>query len=173
MSYARSKRAIVKVENILKQLLEAKDDLAFPATEPQKLAYAIHEGLKSVAVYPEFSTYAELRNKFTFRVRQGKVIAEMKNKEIESIVAVRQQLSKMIIPVVSSVLGIVGAATSHKAPEMYFPDARINANELSELFQWSEPAGYYIINHDDMGLTITRTHPGEMNWTPKTKENGA
>ena len=172
MSYARSKRSVIKVENILKQLLEAKDDLIFQSLEPQKLAYHIHEGMRSVAFYPEYSLYTQLRDKFVIRVRSNKVVAELRNKTIVALATVSEQLGKMTIVDVDNVMSVIGACVKHKAGEIYFPAAQFNDTMLNELYQWSEPAGYFIINHGVMGITLTRVHPGEINFVPKVKENG-
>lgn len=160
------------MELILKQLNDAQDDLIFQSLEPHKLAYHIHEALKSAAIFPEFHEYAQLRDKFIIRIKYNKVIAELRSKPQVGLAIIKEQLAKMTIVDISSVLGIVGAAVTHKAADMLFPEARLNEQGLGELYQWSEPAGYYIINHGDNGLTLTRVHPGELNWTPKTKENG-
>lgn len=172
MAYARSKKSVLKLESVLKQLVEAKDDLVFQSLEPHRLAYSIHEALKSAAIYPEFYHYSLLRDKYTIRIKSNKVVAELKSKIIVGETIIREQLGKMTIVEVSDIMGVVGAAVTHKAGEMFFPDAHFTVEGLSELYQWSEPAGYFIINHGDNGLTLTRVHPGEMNWTPKTKTNG-
>jgi hypothetical protein len=172
VSYARSKKSVTKVEQVLKQLLEAQEDMVFLSQEPHKLAYAIHEGLKSSAIYPEFQKYAELRDKFTIRIRNGKVLAELKHRAPIPLGVVREQLGKMTLREITSATGIVGAAVANKSTEIYFPDAKLDSSSLSELYQWTEPAGYYIINHGDNGLTLTKIHPGEMNYTPISKVNG-
>ncbi len=172
MSYARSKKSVYRVELVLKQLLEAKDDLTFQSIEPQKLAYHIHEALKSAAIYPEFQEYALLRDKYTIRIRNNKVVAELKSKLSIGISVIREQLGKMTIVDVNNVTSIVGAAVTHKVPEMLFPDAHLSDISLSELYMWAEPAGYFIINHGDNGLTLTREHPGEMNYVPSKNGSG-
>lgn len=161
------------MESLLKQLVEAKDDLVFQSLEPHKLAYSIHEALKSAAIYPEFQHYSLLRDKYTIRIRSNKVIAELKSRAtVIGIGQIKEQMGKMNIVDVNTIMGVIGAAVANKAGEMYFPDAHFTDEGLAELYQWSEPAGYFIIHHGDNGLTLTRVHPGEMNWTPKTKENG-
>lgn len=172
MSYARSKKSVHRVEFVLKQLLEAKDDLIFQSIEPQKLAYHIHEALKSAAIYPEFSEYSKLRDKYTIRIRNNKVIAELKSKPIVGLSIIKEQLGKMTIVDVSSALGIIGAAVTHKISDMLFPDAHLNNHELNELYLWAEPSGYFIINHGDNGLTLTREHPGELNYVPSKNGSG-
>lgn len=166
MPYARSRKAILRVESILKELLNAQDDVTYQSLEPQKLSYQLHEALKSALVYPEYALYAPLREKFTIRLRAGKVVAELKHKQLVALKIVREQLSKMTVPEVNTVLGIVGAAVTHKASEMYFPDAKLGDSELATLENWATPAGYFIVNNYDNGVTLTKTNPGEMTWQP-------
>lgn len=170
MPYARSRKAILRVESILRELLAAEDDIVYQSLEPQKLSYHIHEALKSAAVYPEYAHYAPLRDKFTIRLRAGKVVAELKHKQLVALKVVREQLSKMTVPEVNTVLGIVGAAVTHKASEMYFPDAQLDDSNLRTLENWATPAGYFIVNNYDKGVTLTKVNPGEMAWQPS--ENG-
>jgi hypothetical protein len=172
VSYARSKKAILKVESVLKDLLEATDDIAFVSTEPQRLAYCIHEALRSAAVYPEYTNYAELRNKFVIRVKSNKVLAEIRNRQPVALKIMKEQLSKMTLDEVTDVLGIVGAAVKHKATELHFPLAILSQDDLRTLYNWTVTSGYHIIHHDNAGLTLTKVHPGELAWIPSESNNG-
>lgn len=168
MPYARSRKAIMRVEPILRELLNAQDDVTYQSLEPQKLSYQLHEAFKSALVYPEYALYAPLRDKFTIRLRAGKVVAELKSKQLVALKVVKEQLSKMTIVEVNTVLGIVGATVTHKASEMYFPDAKLGEGELATLENWATPAGYFIINNYDNGVTLTKVNPGEMAWSPSS-----
>lgn len=172
MPYARSRKAIVRVESILRELLAAEDDVVYQSLEPTKLAYQIHEALKSASIYPEYSHYTPLRDKYTIRLRAGKVVAELKHKQLVALKVVREQLSKMTVPEVNTVLAIVGAVLTHKASEMYFPAAKLIESDLIALAGWATPAGYFIINNYDNGVTLTKTNPGEMTWQPQSSNNG-
>jgi hypothetical protein len=151
--------------------MNSNEDIIFQSLEPQKLAYSLHEALRAVGVYPEFQDYTKLRDKYHIRLRAGKVIAELKGKQVVALVV--EQLSKMVVKDITDALGIVGAATMHKAAEFYFPDAKLTHEDLISLYNWAEPVGYHIINSEEAGITLTKNHPGEMAWTPNTKNNGA
>lgn len=166
MSYNRSKQAIIRVEHILRDLVNAQDDCVFQSLEPAKLAYNIHEAFKSATIFPEYASYASLGTKFKIRLRQGKVVAELRSKQVLALRIVQDQLSKMVLDSIENVMGIVGACVTHKATEMYFPNAHLTENELVSLLAWATPAGYFIINNDDAGVTLTKTNPGEMTWSP-------
>ncbi len=78
----------------------------------------------------------------------------------------------MTVPEVNTVLAIVGAVLTHKASEMYFPDAKLNESDLVALAGWATPAGYFIINNYDNGVTLTKSNPGEMVWVPTGNGDG-
>jgi len=172
MPYARSKKAIQRVEHILRELLTATDDVVYQSLEPAKLAYQLHEGLKSAAVYPEYQAYADLRAKFVIRLKPGRVLLEFRGRPLVALKVVREQLSKMTVPEVADALGIVGAALTHKASEMVFPDAILNDDALATLHRWTSENGYHIINNYDRGVTLTKTHPGELAWEPPSNNGG-
>lgn len=166
MPYTRSRGAVQRVEPILRELLTATDDVIYQSLEPQKLSYQLHEALKSAGIYPEYAHYSALRDKFTIRLRAGKVVAEIKHRPLVALKVVTDPHSKMTIPEVNTVLGIVGAAVTHKAGEIYFPDAKLDESNLLTLSGWATPAGYFIINNYDNGVTLTKTDPGVVSWTP-------
>lgn len=166
MSYTPTKNAVIKVEYILKDLLNAQDDCAFGSLEPQKLAYHIHEAMASVNVLEEYTQYRGLKDKFRFRVRQGKVVAELKGKPVDAFRLVQETLSKMRIDEVDNVVGIIGACLANKVTEIYFPSAVLREDDLRTLLTWTEDTSWYIINHDEAGVTLTKTNPGELAWSP-------
>lgn len=166
MSYTTSRESVHRVEHILKDLLNATDDCVFVSPEPHKLAYQLHEALSNVAAYAEFTQYINIKSKYRVRVRQGKVVAELRGKEVVALKVVQEQLAKMRVADVTNVIGIVGACHIHKqATELYFPDAKLSALELATLYNWSDPAGFFIIHNGDAGVTLTRV-ASELAWSP-------
>lgn len=168
MSYSRNKNALKRVQKILDDMLKAPEgeDIAFISTNPLKLSYQLHEAFDVADTYPEFANYRPLKKLFKVRVRFDRVVCERKGKPVDAKAILEQQLSKMTIDNVADILGIIGAATKHKATEMYFPKAILTDDDLSKLYKWTSISGYYIINNYDVGITITKNNPGELAYEP-------
>lgn len=171
MAYARSKKSVTRIEPLLDQLLTSSDDVIFRCDEPQKVAYQLHEALKSAGFFPEYQKYLVIRDKFTIRTRAGKVIAELKTRPIiDSIKGMKVPPPKVTIDAVLNPLEIVGATIANNKPEeIYFPVSKLSEAELSELYIWASFVNYFIINHGDNGVTLTKDKPQFplAAWEPK------
>jgi hypothetical protein len=168
MSYSRNKNALKRVQKILDDMLKAPEgeDISFVSTSPVKLSYQLHEAFDVADTYMEYVQYRPLKKLFKIRVRSDRVVCERKGKPVDAKAILEQQLSKMTIDNVEDILGVIGAATKHKASEMYFPKAVLEDDELSKLYKWTSISGYYIINNYDVGITITKVNPGELAYEP-------
>ena len=171
MSYSRNKNALKRIQKLLDSLLAHldngnTDDIVLVSTEPIKLAYQIHEGLKVADIYPEYAKYRKLIEVYKFKTKYDKVIAERRDKIVEAKTILNQQLSKMVVEEAIDVMSIIGAATKHKANELYFPNVVLENGELDRLYEWCKPAGLFIINNQDLGITLTKSDPGELRYEP-------
>ena len=156
------------MQKILDDMMKAPEgeDIAFLSTNPIKLGYQLHEAFDVADTYPEFANYRPLKKLFKVRVRADRVVCERKGKPVDAQAILNEQLSKMTIDTVSDILGIIGAATKHKASELYFPKAVLEADELDKLYKWTSISGYYIINNYDVGITLVKNNPGELAYVP-------
>lgn len=171
MSYSRSKNALKRVQKLLDSLLTHldngdTDDVSFASTEPVKLSYQIHEGLRVADIYPEFHKYRKLTEVYRFKTKFDKVMAERRDKIVEAKTTLSKQLSKMVVNDAYDVISIIGAATKNKVNELYFPNVILENGELDKLYVWCKPAGYFIINNQDLGITLVRSNPGELAYEP-------
>ena len=168
MSYSRNKNALKRVQKILDDMLKAPEgeDISFMSTNPVKLAYQLHEALDVADTYMEFVKYRPLRKLFKFRTRFDRVVAECKAKPVDAKAILSDQLSKMTVDDVADVLGIIGAATKHKANELYFPKAILTDDDLNKLHKWTSMSGLFIINNYEVGITIVKNNPGELAYEP-------
>lgn len=171
MGYSKSTRAVQRVKKFLDEMLQNDGQLEWPNADPSKLAYQINDGIhaaKANALNKEknpvepFATYSRLKSKFIIRVAAGKVIAEPR--DVIPLDTIVSGMSRLTLHNLSDVLEIVGAAIKHNAPEMFFPDADEFA-DLPQLYTWAVRNGYFIIPSDD-GITLTKTDPGDIAWTP-------
>ena len=171
MGYSTSIRAVKKMENYLIQMVNTNERITWISDDPSQLSYRILNAFhaakynalnsKKEPIEP-YVTYARLKQKFTIRIGKGLVIADPT--DVIAFEPVRQGLNRITIPKLTSYLEIVGAAFTHKAAEMFFPDA-IDEDELPLIYAWGSKHGYYLIPSDD-GLTLTQTDPGDLAWTP-------
>jgi hypothetical protein len=167
MGYTNRNSTIKRVEQFLKQMVDAKDSLTWVtdgSEQTRKLAYYLREAIsyarRNGETYPE---YAELRDKFILRERDKKLIAEIR--EYTPVLMMAQALSKMQVNGVGDVMGIVGACVQHgAAKEIYFPDASLTDADCDILYKWGLVSGYHLIVGE--GVTVTKEDPGEIKWTP-------
>lgn len=111
------------------------------------------------------SPYDTLKDRFTIRNRGDRVVAELKN--IETIQALQNLMSRMELPDVTGITEIVGAAIMHdQATEIYFPDAVLGVDEAKDLYGWTSVRGYHLVVAE-VGVTLTKNDPGEAAWKPE------
>lgn len=160
--------AVKRVEKLLQTLVEAEtdEDVMFATREPARLAYQLHEALRVCEKFPEYKHFAILRDKYKIRVRSSRVLMERRLKSVVAIKVDNRPLQRMTIDGVDNLLGIVGAATVNKVSEIFFPDANLSQNDLLDLYNWARQFGYFVISHDDAGVTITKVDPGPIAWEP-------
>lgn len=166
MAYSKNIYAITRVEKFLKQMENANTSLEWVAEEPYKLAYYIREGIH-VANQNEHP-FGKLAGKFIIRTSKRKVIAQLRVLTPE-YTELKRTLNKMVLPGLSKLLEIVGAAIQHKSEEMHFPDADLDGEELERLNKWTSENSYFIIVGD--GLTLTVLDPGDSKWSPTPQNN--
>lgn len=164
MGYSRSLNAIERVKPLLDQLVSADKDISFPHENPHMLGYHLREAM-TIAEKKKVSPYAELKKRWTIRNRGNRVVAELRG--VENIVALQAAMSKMAIEDVSSLVEVIGSAITHKAHEMFFPDADMIREDVEKLYAWARKNEYYLVVSLD-GITLTKDDPGEAAWTPES-----
>lgn len=128
------------------------------------LGYYLREAM-TVAKKLNIEPYHELKDKWTIRNRGMKVVAEYKL--VEPLSGLAQAASKMEIPHAASLAELVGAAIQYRTPEMTFPNAALTPQEYPMLYKWCEANGYYMIVSDAGVITLTKTDPQGVQWTPE------
>lgn len=166
MSYSKSPNAVARVRPYLEELIDAQSDVEWEPTQvgSARLAYLIREGIHA-ARHLGLSDFASLTEKFIIRDRGNHVVAEIRNKLPSEILS--RSLAKITLREVQGLGAVVGAAITHKGKkEWYFPDAALNRSEMEQLYAWTSKNEIHIIKHDEKSITLTRTNPGEIAWTP-------
>lgn len=160
MGYSKNLDRIERVRPLLDQMLKAKTSLTWPSANAHMLGYHIREAL-TLAKKTKFKPYDELKDKFIIRNKGNCVVADLRNMEI----SIETVMSKVTLEDLVSLLEIIGGAINHRADEMFFPSADLEAEEVEKLFVWAEKNNYYLIVAET-GVTLTRNDPGEAKWTP-------
>jgi len=174
MGYSTSIRAFNRVKAYLDEMAAKNEPLVWPATDAAKLAYYIREGIRiakgrvSDTKTPKntldfFQPYSSLSAKYVIRVKGNNVVAEPR--ELIPNLPASEVLKRMVIEEVEEPLEIVGAVIKHKAPEMFFPMGDNSPENLARIYAWSSKNDYFIVS-SDVGITLTKTDPGEIAWRP-------
>lgn len=174
MGYSKAIRAFNRVKGFLDEMVAKQEVLIWPAPDAAKLAYYIREGIKVAKLrvadeqYPDkdrFKPFASLSAKYIVKVRGATVVAEPREFAPES--SASDALKRMVLDDVEGPLEIVGAAIKHKVPEMFFPLADRSFSSLERIYAWSSKHDYFIVS-SDVGVTLTKTDPGEIAWQPSS-----
>lgn len=173
MGYSKSLRALTRVQNFLKEMIEEQGErrLVWFHDDPSKLSFWIREGIKVAQQHAfdknkkpvePYISYARLLMKYKIRIGRNQVIAEPR--EVTPLDTVRESLNnKMVLPGIEDEYGLVGAAITHGADEMFFPDATEETCNLVALHNWTSKNGYSIIPSEE-GITLTRRDVGDIAW---------
>ena len=170
MGYSKSIRAVRRVEPILKQLVVAQGNLEFPSSNSGEDAYYIRDGIKASAHHAirdnepnePYYSYSQLNVKYVFKAAAGKVVAALR--DVVTVRALASAHASMSVPDVDDDLSIIGAAITHRAPRMYFPDAGAESVDLHSVYNWARENNYHIVVGD--GITLTQDDPGKLAWKP-------
>lgn len=168
MGYSKSTKALDRVSPILEILRLSTTDTEIPSPDPLKLMYALRDGL-NIAKKSGDSPYRQLQEKFIFKIKKDKVIAELRNKvDISKITAIAKSLSVMTVPEVTDIFGVIGYALKHKAPKFEFPNANINGDVLKNLELWASKNNYIVTKRESL-IILERNNEA----TDTTQDGGA
>lgn len=168
MGYSKHIRAIQRVQPFLDRLVKAQSRVEWESDHPAEDAYRIREGIHASSARAltngqpnePYYSYALLQQKYVIRTAAGRVIAE--RKDVTPVVALREAHAAMTLPNVKDEMGVVGAAITHEAHRMHFPDA--GECDLEAVYSWAKQNGYYMVVGE--GITLTRDDPGGLGWKP-------
>lgn len=108
--------------------------------------------------------YHNLKDEWIIRNKGTKVVAE--RRQVVALEALTAAMNRMEMENLYTVVEIVGAAITHKANQMYFPDAALIEDDKKSLYNWCQKHGYYLVVAE-VGVTLTKNDPGEAAWTPE------
>lgn len=148
MGYSKSKKAVRHVQSYLDRLLEAETDISFPSRNPQKLAYALHNGLYAAAYHPDTQKYLVIKKKFMVRYNANVVKCEVK----DALESLRQKADNLTLEDIIEPIGVIGAMIKHKADIMTFPD--FNGN-IIPIQNWAGNNGYNV-NQLEEGISLIK-----------------
>lgn len=163
MGYSKNKEKVERVRKLLDQMLGTSVDLRWESDNPHMLAYHLREAM-TIAQKNHIEPYEELKDKFTIRNRGTFVLAEVK-KSLDIVAQLQTAMAKVVLEDETTVVAIVGAAITHKAEELFFPNAVLSEDDLKQLYTWTEKNGYFIVAAD-LGATLTKRDPGPAKWSP-------
>lgn len=151
-----------RVRSLLEVVLasDGKNSIGFPSPHPTELTYAIRDGLNKAIESKdvEDNKYGVIKSQYRIRTKQGKVIFEPKTplefgNPIVELAEAQSNQEEINIPVVATVLEIVGALIKHKGKRMVFPDAHA-LSLRSDLERWTDKNNYVITS--EFPLTLIR-----------------
>lgn len=154
MSYSKSVNTIVRVREYLEELIASRGNVEWRASDPNKFAYQLREAISVANKYKEqYGGYAALREKYSIRVVDNRVLAQLK--DVLDIQPVSH--GRITISNVSSVLEIVSSAIQHKAPTMHFPNASTDDASVTKLRKWCEISDYVCeVDNGGHGIYLTK-----------------
>lgn len=136
MGYAKTPKALHKVQHLLDELVDATKDVEWVFDNAEKVAYHIWAGIKYAIESREtqYEKYSVLLNKFKLKVLDKKTLrAELRPSLSPNGIVIRDA---------GDVLGIIGAAIEYKKERMIFPDITTTSAETEILSFWCQNNNY-------------------------------
>lgn len=168
----RNKQCVERVKEFLDQLvLSRTKQHEWSSYDAAKLCRWIRDGMKASAYHPEFSSYQTLPALFILRVRGNKVIAEPRLKGVQLLDSTTPNTIEAIklYDGISTLQNVMSLFLTDKPKNARFPHFIPSPSELEHLYNYLTQRSYFIINHDDLGITLTTIDPGDdIRWMPHT-----
>lgn len=154
MAYTSSVNAINRVRVQLDILVNAKASFEWRVSNPQKFAYQLREAFKVANQYKEqYPQYKDLKDNFIIRVTRTGVFAQ--KKDVLDIQPVA--LGKITIDSARTPMEVAGAAITHNAPIMYFPNASLDPVDVEKMRKWAEASDYSLnIDNNNAGVILNK-----------------
>jgi len=180
MGYNLSRFSVNRNRPQLDQLIAAKSDLRFETTRPRQLSYKIREALQAAKEFEEFEHYYdEIYPHFTFKEESNAVLAQYnfvpagvstREDDIQSDSELGEQV-KGTISSALSLLDVIGGGVEgdkDNYSDIYFPNAVLKPDDQKKLWDWAQTAGWKFIDHQEKGLTLTKSDEFEdIIWRPE------
>jgi len=180
MGYNLSRFSVNRNLPQLDVLLNATSNIRFETNDPRLLAYKIREALLASNEFEDLRHYSEKINpNFTFKEEEDAVVAEFntvstgipvgevdvrENSGLDKPTKGRVESARQLLDVIGS--GVEGDKEGYE--EIYFPNAVLNKKDMKALWDWAETAEWGIINHQEKGLTLTKSNEFEsFLWRPE------
>ena len=176
MGYTRSEASIERVMPYLRQIARARptgEDLIWRTDNPIKLAHSLRQALHACRYYEHYRAYARMRPFLQFITRApDTVIGQWFDHEVmqlafedggEIVQEIKVDYEVTMLDIMAEIM------TQPKTLEQaYFPSLSDEArSDLPLLFNWTEEQGWAIINHEEVGITLTkRLIDAELKWRP-------
>ena len=109
MGYAKTINAVVRVREYLDEMVTGTGDLEWPSSDP-RLAYWIREGIAAArAKHIDIRDYASLSGKYIIKSKEGKIVAELRNK-----LPLDELRARMTVKDAIDGASVIGAAMQYK-----------------------------------------------------------
>lgn len=170
----RAKRVVERVLEYLAAMHSNRHGIIeWQSDNPVALARFIREGIKHSREIEEYSKYMDLINVYKIRIiGTSKVVAEPRLLASGYRVPVAKD-NVQIFSESTNAQSVIGAVISNNRPSRAkFPNFVPNFTQLILVNRWCELQNprYYLINHDEAGITLTTIDPGELKWTPPSEQ---
>lgn len=180
MGYNLSRFSVNRNKPQLDLLLSATGDIRFETARPRQLSYKLREALLACKEFEEFKHYyAAINPNFTFKEEPDAVIAIYSPVSVgvpigEMDVSEDRGLSKPAKGTVESarkLLDVIGSGVEGDKEgywEIYFPNAVLSRVDQKSLWDWTETTSWGFIDHQEKGLTLTKSEEYEdILWGPE------
>lgn len=149
LGYSKSKLALGRIEPFLKLLLDAESDIEFPSDYPQKLLYAIRDGLNVAKLTPS-SPYKEIKSNWRFKLQRNSILCEQKIRpDFTPVFSLANAMRGMVVSEVTELLGVIAYVVKHKAPRYEFTNVKaLTGNPLKMLEKFANEKEYTLIQTD-------------------------
>jgi hypothetical protein len=163
-----SENAIIRVLELLKAMHNnRRSEIRWRVDNPASVARRLREAIKVAPVYGDYKHFADLTNVYKIRIYKDQVIVTPRTAVASTISLDTDATPVQIHDEKIDLFQIIGLLLLNKPKAIMFKNPLVTDTELGRFFTWCQQHGYYIINHEEAGITVTQNDPGELRWIPK------
>lgn len=139
MPYTKHIRAITRVQSYLDELLLSRTSIEYTTDDPITLRHYLYEATSYAKGHanPDIIKFAELRSKYVFKIKNGKLMCELRDQPFSANVISKAIGDIIVVHSPRDELDVIGFMIEHpKVERVQFPNLPNHDYDLETLETW-------------------------------------
>ncbi len=163
MGFVLNRKRIDRVRVVLDTVLSVNGQrVIIPTKTPSELSYALYEALNTARELPQDDPdykYAKIKEDYRICHKPDSILFKPKTVDIQAAIIESVKTPKtepIVLPELTDVFHVVGAAIQHKGRTLIFPNAALSTESFAQLKKWVDKNDY---SYTEGPLTLTKNAP--------------